>query len=218
MRPEHRSALRIIILGMIAGYVDALAYIALHDVFTAAQTGNTTRAGAAIGAGNWEEAAPFCTVLVLFFLSALFSSVLRRLLPAFRHGWLSEATVLVLIQFIDGVLPGMKGGVLEAGLLAVAMAMQGQTLSRFSGVQMQTIVITTNLLKFADNIVDYLWTRGATGRAFQWTAAFPGLCWCGCFIGAALSFPLHCVTGAVFLVPVPLLVLLSFWRTDDFGN
>jgi uncharacterized membrane protein YoaK (UPF0700 family) len=45
------------------------------------------------------------------------------------------------------------------------MAMQGETVSRVDGIPIQTIVVTNNLLKFADGIVGrYLYTERGLKR------------------------------------------------------
>ncbi|GBR09067.1 hypothetical protein AOE01nite_33690 [Acetobacter oeni] len=47
-----RSALCVLSLGLIAGYVDAAGYVELRGIFTAAMTGNATTFGISLADGN----------------------------------------------------------------------------------------------------------------------------------------------------------------------
>ncbi len=53
--PVSRSARRIALLGMIAGYGNALGFVELGGVFVDAMTGNTTDMGAALASGDWPH-------------------------------------------------------------------------------------------------------------------------------------------------------------------
>ncbi|KAA8384579.1 DUF1275 domain-containing protein, partial [Acetobacter sp. DmW_136] len=50
--PVSISARRVLILGLVAGYVDALSFVDLGGVFAGAMTGNTTHMGASFISGN----------------------------------------------------------------------------------------------------------------------------------------------------------------------
>ncbi|GBQ22985.1 hypothetical protein AA0472_0950 [Acetobacter estunensis NRIC 0472] len=215
MTPEGRSALRVLALATTAGYVDAIGFVELHGMFTAAQTGNTTQVGVAIGNGDTATIAALGTVILLFFVGGVLASVFRRSLGAPRHAWLVEAVFLAIIQGMQWWQIGFEGSLFETVLLSVTMALQAQTHSRFSGVSMQTIVVTSNLLKFADNIGGYLWKRRNGSATFPLTAALPGLGWAGYFVGACLSMPARHATSAFFLLPIPLLIAVACIGTRD---
>jgi len=215
MLPVIRSAFCVLSLGLVAGYVDAVGYIELHGIFTAAMTGNSTTFGISLANGNYTRATAVGNVLGLFFFGALGASLVRRALPAYRHEWLLMAGILIIAQVLHWSGSMDRDSHVEPLLLAVAMAMQGEALSRFSGISVQTIVVTNNIVKFADNIAGVLcsiWHREPelTLRSF-----LPGLGWTGCIIGAFLSVGARGVTSSFFLVPVPLLVGLFFLQLDD---
>lgn len=81
---------------------------------------------------------------------------------------------------------------IELPLLAAVMAMQGETISRFGGVAIQTVVVANNLLKFAAAIVGrYLpngkrshATGGEAGRTTQADVILPGCAWLAYTVGA----------------------------------
>ncbi|NHN85560.1 hypothetical protein GOB93_13040 [Acetobacter musti] len=79
----------------------------------------------------------------------------------FSAGWSGRACCggrwLLIVLF----LPAMHwsrsaGGSLQVEALLLAVAMQGEALSCFCGVSGQTIVVTGNIVKFADNIARFL--------------------------------------------------------------
>ncbi|MFE8873932.1 YoaK family protein [Acetobacter persici] len=211
MTPAIHSALRVMALGLVAGYVDAVGYVELHGIYTAAMTGNSTSFGIALGEGNSVRAAAVFTVLGLFFLGALAASLLRRSLRAYRHEWLWIACLLIVAQCIHWDHAAEASFHTETLLLTVAMAMQGEVLSRFSGISVQTIVVTNNIVKFADNIVGSLYRSKDHSSSFSLTAALPGLAWASCIAGAFLSVPIRQMTSGFFLFPVPFLAVLSFF-------
>ncbi|MBB2163275.1 DUF1275 domain-containing protein [Gluconacetobacter sp. 1b LMG 1731] len=215
MLPTTRSALRVTALGLVAGYVDAVGYVELHGIFSAAMTGNSTNFGISLAEQNWPKVAAIGTVLGLFFCGALAASLLRRCLRAYRHEWLWIAALLVLAQCLHWSHAAAMGARTETLLLTVAMAMQGEVLSRFSSVSVQTIVVTNNIVKFADNIVGFLWNAQRGKPAFSLAAALPGLGWAGCVAGAFLSVLMRQATSGYFLLPVPLLIGLCFLCPDD---
>lgn len=215
MAPLTRSALCVLSLGLIAGYVDAVGYVELHGIFTAAMTGNSTTFGIALADRDWVRTSAVGIVLGLFFCGALGASLLRRALPAYRHEWLWMAGLLIVAQGVHWSHAAGSSSRVETLLLAVAMAMQGEALSRFSGVSVQTIVVTNNIVKFADNIAGFLFGlwRGKSG--FTLASALPGLGWGGCIAGAFLSVFAREATSGFFLMPVPLLTGLFFLWPDE---
>lgn len=216
MLPLTRSALCVLSLGLVAGYVDAVGYVELHGIFTAAMTGNSTTFGISLANGNHARATAVGTVLGLFFIGALGASLLRRALPGYRYEWLCMVGVLVIAQAIHWSRPMGSGAHGETLLLAIAMAMQGEALSRFSGISVQTIVVTNNIVKFADNIAGFLCSVWYRKPELTLSSFLPGLGWAGCIIGAFLSVAARDMTSSCFLMPVPLLVGLFFlWPNEN---
>ncbi|MBB2204269.1 YoaK family protein [Gluconacetobacter takamatsuzukensis] len=215
MLSTTHSALRVAALSLVAGYVDAVGYVELHGIFSAAMTGNTTSFGLSLARQDWPRVAAVGTVLGLFFCGALAASLLRRSLRAYRHEWLWIAALLILAQCLHWSHTAATGSRVETLLLTVAMAMQGEVLSRFSSVSVQTIVVTNNIIKFADNVAGFLRAPKGGKPAFSLAAALPGLAWACCIAGAFLSVPMRHATSAYFLLPVPLLIGLCFLRRDE---
>jgi len=144
-------ARRVLALGLVAGYVDALGFVDLHGIYTAAMTGNTVQLGITFFQAQWPHFALIAGTLGAFFFGGLFSSLIRQRLRRPAVELVIMAGLLLLAQMVRRLAPGTVA--LELPLLAISMAMQGETVSRFGGLSIQTIVVTNTMLKFADALV-----------------------------------------------------------------
>jgi uncharacterized membrane protein YoaK (UPF0700 family) len=104
---------------------------------------------------------------------------------------------------------------IELGLLTMAMALQGETVSRIGAVSIQTVVVTNNLVHFADAFVGrYLSAPAATegqGTHTRPTAtevAIPGSAWASYSIGACAGAVAIVTVRAPLLFPIVVVVLL----------
>jgi uncharacterized membrane protein YoaK (UPF0700 family) len=214
------AARRILTLGLVAGYIDALGFVDLHGIYTAAMTGNTVQLGLDLVRGEWAHFAVVGATLGAFFCGGLLSSFIRRRLthPAFEL--LIMAALVSVAQAVRAFAPDRSA--MELPLLAVALAMQGETISRFAGVPIQTIVVTNNLLKFADAIVGrYLSPeKGVAGpraplpragepRPTRADVVLPGCAWLACAVGAASGVWASGHLVLPLLIPVVLLALAT---------
>ena len=68
-------------LALVAGYVDALGFFDLNEIYTAAMTGNTVQLGVTFVREQWPHLAVAGATLGAFFCGGLFSSFIRRRLP-----------------------------------------------------------------------------------------------------------------------------------------
>jgi CoA-transferase family III/Protein of unknown function (DUF1275) len=104
----------------------------------------------------------------------------------------------------------------ELPLLALAMAMQGETIARFGGISLQKIVATNNMVKFSDALVGRYLSRNGKGESQDKKpeleeVLMPGLAWLTYSIGAA--------TGALalglFQMPLALPAMLLVFIVVD---
>lgn len=209
LAPVSASARRILLLGILAGYINALSFIDLGGMFAGAMTGNTTHMDAAFAAGNWQHGLQVTELILVFFITAILASCLRLIaLPV--YGFVIMAFLLILAQ---GVYGSPDQARYECLILPALMAIQGQTLARFSGNAIQTIVITSNLLKCAAAIASWLmsfWPGSTISRPPPGTILLPGLSWVSFLVGAATaSVALSMKSSLPFLWPLPLVAVLS---------
>ncbi|MFT9296564.1 MAG: YoaK family protein [Gluconobacter sp.] len=220
LMPIAVSARRIFILGLVAGYVDALSFVDLGGVFAGAMTGNTTHMGASFIQENWSHGFLLVGALAIFFASAILTSLARLLwLPAYGIVFM---TILMVLAQAAHSSPYRYWG--EFLILPTLLAVQGETIAKFSGTSMPTIVITTNLLKAASGIATWVAAKLApsrVGNPLSGSILLPGLSFLSFLMGAvmaALGLAMH--GSFPFLWPLPFLALLYWdvWRTERDGR
>jgi uncharacterized membrane protein YoaK (UPF0700 family) len=198
----RRSALQAVVLALVAGIADAVGYLHMGGVFAANMTGNTVLAGIAAAQqdyqGTWHHLAP----LAAFFSGAMISRLMLCLTGRPTAGLIAEAVLMAGVGFMP---IGPEPQVL---ILAVAMGIQASAITRFGGVSLSTVVVTSTLARTADGLVD--WLAGSQGQALPsvqrpwllvmtWTAYLVGAL-AGAWLVALLAWPL--------LVPAALVGLL----------
>src|SRR5215211_435816 len=95
MGDEERRSIGIGLLSFTAGSMDAIAFLALGDVFTSAMTGNTVLLGLAIGQGQVSAALHSLAAFLGYALGvALAVLPLRRPARGIEHTVFLEALVL----------------------------------------------------------------------------------------------------------------------------
>lgn len=143
-------------LTVVAGIADAVGYITMGGVFAANMTGNTVLAGIALArrhyADTWHHVAP----LLAFFLGAMLSRLLLRLLRTPTASLLVEAALIAGVGFLDiGPFPAVL-------IVAFAMGIQASAVTQFAGSAVSTVVVTSTLARTADGALDRLWPGAKT--------------------------------------------------------
>ena len=214
------SARRILVLGVLAGYVDALSFAHLGGLFASAMTGNTTHLSAAVTHANTHHALLLTCVLAIFFGAALMASLARL-----RWGGTSGIGLMAcLLLVVQAAQSGSHARLSELVLLPALMAVQGEGMARFSGNAIQTVVITSNMLKCASALATALAIRcGASSIAPQpaGSIVLPALSWGGFASGAMLgALALLWAAPLPFVWPLPWLALLyvDIRRTKRAGQ
>jgi uncharacterized membrane protein YoaK (UPF0700 family) len=76
MLDSHRNIALACALSALAGYVDAIGFLHLGGLFVSFMSGNSTRMGVSLAAGNWSAAGDALTLIVLFVLGAACGSLI----------------------------------------------------------------------------------------------------------------------------------------------
>ena len=168
--PASRGKLPISLsLTGIGGFVDAVGYIALFQVFTANMSGNSVHIGMSLGHGNWLNLArPLCAVF-----SYVVAMVLTRaaIEIAGRKGVRRIASCTLAVEAIllflfARVTPAMHLGEIVdrhspayftlVALLSFAMGVQTATLTRVGPLTIYTTFVTGTLTKMSESLTRVL--------------------------------------------------------------
>ncbi len=155
-RRTRDRALLAVALTCIAGYVDAVGYITLGQVYVANMSGNSVSLGIHLAWTNWPGLWHRLSPILGFSIGMLLSRFLvvwgdRRRVKSMAAIALSvEVILLGTFTFLMPYWPAVLAG-------AVAMGVQAATLSRFNGVTVYTAFVTGTLIKFADSLAQFCW-------------------------------------------------------------
>ncbi|HEV2955159.1 MAG TPA: YoaK family protein [Xanthobacteraceae bacterium] len=158
--PESRServGLADLGLGLMviaAGSSDALAYLALGNVFTSAMTGNTVLLCIALGQGRMVAALQSFAALAAFIVGAVMAAALARrpepreyvprLMPLFLLEIVFLAVFVVVWFATDRASESARYALIV--LSALAMGVQGVAARQINVPQVNTIVFTTTII------------------------------------------------------------------------
>ncbi len=156
-------------LTMVGGFVDAVGYIALFQVFTANMSGNSVHVGMYLGQLKWMELArPLFAIM-----SYVVGMALTRIAIAIagRRGMrriasFTFAAEAVLLAFFAHATPQMHLGQIVdqhslayfslVGLLAFAMGVQTATLTHIGPLTVYTTFVTGTLTKLTESFTRVL--------------------------------------------------------------
>lgn len=164
-----------ILLTWIAGFVDAVGFIALGHIYTANMSGNSIAVGIQAFARNWPEmlirlwpVAAYVAGLLLCRLLLEFGARERvRRIATFTLALEILLLVLVTLGRAQRSATSVPAAA-EIGLLALAMGIQNGTLTHFSLFTVHTGFVTGTLVKMAEEFARYAaWLWDKTIRAHE---------------------------------------------------
>lgn len=160
-----------LLLTTIGGYVDAVGYIALFQVFTANMSGNSIHIGMYLSQRDWPNLLrPFCAVVsyVVGMLLTRVAIAIAARAGITRVASFTFAVEAVLLVCFARATPAMHLGQLVelhspayfgfVAVLAFAMGVQTATLTSFGALTVYTTFVTGTLTKMTESIA----------RAFFW--------------------------------------------------
>lgn len=200
---------RISCLGLVGGYLNAIGFLDLGGLYPAAMTGNTTQLGVAIAELEWARVLLIGSTVFCFFAGGLLSSLLQRVLV---HPALELLLMIVMVSLAQVVRITISDPMpWELPLLAFTLAMQGETVTRFAGSSLQTVVVTGTLLKIADGLVGRYLKYEDDNRTPLSDVVISGAAWLAYLGGAGFG-----VLASLHLAYpyVPSLVALTFLAAD----
>jgi uncharacterized membrane protein YoaK (UPF0700 family) len=208
-QPLRVSVRRVVALTAVCGFVEVIGYKDAGGIYPAIMTGNTVQLGWSLAQGAWSRFGLLAFAVGAFFVGCMIASIIRRHLKRPPLELCIMAVLLVITSFVREH-PALRIPV-ELPLLALALGMQGETISRFGAVSLQTLVVTNNMVKFSDTFIGrYFGGKNAKDKRPPFEEVLlPGLAW--------LTYSVSAAAGAVFagfmskplIIPAVLLVLIT---------
>ncbi len=96
MLDSRRNIILACALSALAGYVDAIGFLHLGGLFVSFMSGNSTRMGVSLGAGDWRTVAEAFGLIVLFVIGAAGGSLIVLGRGIHRQPWILLAEALLL--------------------------------------------------------------------------------------------------------------------------
>ena len=200
------------ILAIVAGYADAIGFLTF-GAFAGAMTGNTVLLGIALAGAQYADAAQSAIIIAAFMVGVAFSAVLGSKLP------LAAVLGIEAAAIVGAALIAPH---FAAPVLAFAMGLQNATMTRFSGTNLNTVVLTGNLQKMIQGFLGRFTgspkpaqsgsaeagSAASATIAFVWLAYLGGVA-AGAFADRLLAYP---------LLPVVALLPLALIRRPAFPN
>lgn len=218
--PLYVSVRRVVALTIVCGFVEVIGYHDAGGLYPAIMTGNTVQLGWRLAERAWAPFALFAYAIGAFFIGCMIASLIRRRLRRPPLELCVMAALLVATGFVR-LNPAWRVPI-ELPMLALALAIQGQTVTRFGGVSLQTLVVTNNMVKFSDAFVGRYCVGSARrsradradrpdeeGRPTLAEVLLPGLSWLTYSLAAAAGAIAAGLLSQPLIIPAVLLVLVA---------
>lgn len=190
----------------VAGFADAIGYVQL-GVFAANMTGNTVLLAIGLAQQQWALSIERLLTLAAFFAGAMAGRTLFVI--ARQHAslpLLGEALLLGAALFVDARHPS------SIWLMAAAMGAQATAMTRFRGVAVSTVVVTSTMTRLAQAASDLLVAPfGLKAASGSEPADLLLVTWLSYGAGAAAAALLMPVMARPLALACALLSALSAW-------
>ncbi len=187
----------VLVLGGVAGAVDAVGYVTLFHLFTANMTGNTVKAAHGLAAGQWSKLAWHAFPVAMFALGAIVGAIVARVMRSRARALALEAAALGAFAVLASSRDFGELRWLAAAMPATAMGIQSVTVRRCGGATVQTAFVSGVLVSFADALVS--WVKSKRADAGARARLVLGI-WCAYVLGAVAGFSAHARIGAAAIV------------------
>lgn len=162
-------------LAGLAGFVDALGFVGLGGFFVSFMSGNTTRLGVALGAGEQAAAMRGGALILTFLLGVIGGTLIAQAMPGRRKPAVLAAVTLILTAAALCHQAARDPAALF--LLAAAMGVENGTFQRDGEVTIGLTYMTGTLVRFGQRIALAL----AGGERWAWLPHL--LLWLGFLAG-----------------------------------
>ena len=228
-------------LTAVGGFVDAVGYIILFEIFTANMSGNSIHVGMFLAHHDWIDMARNGCAIASYFVGLMATRIAIEVAGRAGRKHIASLTLgveAVLLAIFAHATPALRGGQMQdlrsaehfllIGLLAFAMGTQAATLTRVGALTIYTTFVTGTLTKLSESLTRVVFwffdQRSKSGmshtvgqlfaqRDTRETAMLASI-WSCYVLGAALGtvLKLHWELRALY---VPVAVLAGFILLDQ---
>ena len=165
-----------------AGFVDLVGYVSLYGLYTSHMTGNTVAMARHISELQWSGVVRRGWPILMFVFGLMLGAFIyeaekrRKIQVPFPPAIGLEA-LLIGIFIAAGIGSDFKADIppqpagkffVMVALLAIPMGIQNVVIRKVGGINVYTTFVTGSLVKFAENLAQYLfWLRDRTRRRFR---------------------------------------------------
>lgn len=184
----------------VAGFVDALGYLALSGLFVSFMSGNSTQFAVSLASGDWAGVAAAGALIGLFALGAAAGAVIVDANPRLSHPAILGLEALLLAGAAIAVA---AYGVSVPRLLplAFAMGLQNNLRRTLAGVQIGATFVTGTLVSMGQGL-----GRHVIGRAGLGAWLPHAMAWLALALGAALGAAVFLAAGLAQALLGPAIV------------
>ncbi|WP_414642320.1 YoaK family protein [Bradyrhizobium sp.] len=178
MLDSHRDITLACALSALAGYVDGIGFLHLGGLFVSFMSGNSTRMGVSLAAGNFRAAAEALGLIALFVVGAACGSLI-----VFGRSRYSQAGVLLaegLLLALAGLCNALGLENLAVAAIVVAMGLENAVFQIEGGSGLGLTYVTGALVK----VGQFLAAALTGGARFGWV---PNLLLWAALVGAGYA-------------------------------
>jgi uncharacterized membrane protein YoaK (UPF0700 family) len=179
MLDSRRNLLLAGALSALAGYVDGIGFLHLGGLFASFMSGNSTRMGVSLAAGNWSASAAALGLIVLFVLGAACGSLI--VLGRGQHSQSRLLLIEALLLAAAALLYGFGLERLAIAAIVLAMGLENAVFQIEGGGGLGLTYVTGALVKVGQLIAAAL----TGGARFAWAPNL--LLWAALVAGSVLG-------------------------------
>jgi uncharacterized membrane protein YoaK (UPF0700 family) len=176
MLTSRRNLLLACALSALAGYVDGIGFLHLGGLFVSFMSGNSTRMGVSLAAGDWSAAGEALILIALFVLGAACGSLIVLGRGIHRQPWLLAVEALLLIG--AGLAHTIGVDRMAISIIVLAMGLENAVFQIEGGGGLGLTYVTGALVKVGQLIAAVL----TGGARFAWVPNL--LLWAALAVGS----------------------------------
>jgi uncharacterized membrane protein YoaK (UPF0700 family) len=201
MLDSRRNIILACALSALAGYVDGIGFLHLGGLFVSFMSGNSTRMGVSLAAGQWRPAAEALGLIALFVVGAAFGSLIVLGRGVHRQPWVLFAEAALLAAAALCYQFSLPGSAVAA--IVMAMGLENAVFQIEGGGGLGLTYVTGALVKVGQHAAAAL----TGGPRFGWVPNL--LLWAAMVVGASCgALAYHWINlGAIWFAAGLTLVL-----------